>query len=99
MIEKVTSGDVNASLDITGIGGSLNGAHIGNFINGIIKSEKLNSPAHDGAKSVLLCHLGNIAQEKGRSLEIDPRNGRIVNDADAMKMWSRDYEPGWDLTI
>jgi predicted dehydrogenase len=99
VIEKVTSGDVNASLDITGIGGSLNGAHIGNFINGIIKSEKLNSPAHDGAKSVLLCHLGNIAQEKGRSLEIDPRNGRIVNDADAMKMWSRDYEPGWDLTI
>jgi len=99
VIEEVSSGDANASMDTSGVGGSLNGAHIANFINGILKGEKLNAPANEGAKSVLLCHLGNIAQAKGRSLQIDPRNGRIVDDPDAMKMWSRDYEPGWEPIV
>lgn len=99
VIEEVSSGDANASIDTTGIGGSLNGAHIANFINGIIKGEELHSPASEGAKSVLLCHLGNIAQAKDRSLQIDPRNGRIVDDSEAMKMWRRDYEPGWEPTV
>ncbi len=99
VIEEVKSDDEIASMDTTGVGGSLNGAHIANFINAIIKNEKQNSPIEEGHKSVLMCHLGNIAQEMGRSLEIDPVNGRIVNDSDAMKMWSRDYEPGWELTI
>ncbi len=99
VIEEVKTGDFNASMDTSGVGGSMNGAHIANFINAVIKGEKLNSPAADAAKSVLLLHLGNIAQAKGRSLRIDPRNGRIIDDADAMKMWARDYEPGWTPTV
>ena len=27
--------------------------------------------------------------------KIDPANGHIVGDAEAMKLWSRTYEPGW----
>jgi predicted dehydrogenase len=99
LVEEVTSKEANASMDTTGIGGSMNGAHIANFVNAIIKNEKQNSPIDIGHKSVLLCQLGNIAQAKGRSLEIDPENGRIVGDKDAMKMWSRDYEPGWEMTL
>jgi len=48
---------------------------------------------------VLLCHLGNIAQRTGRALDCDPSNGRIMNNAEAMKLWSRDYEPGWELKV
>lgn len=99
VIEEVKSSEDNASMDTTGIGGSMNGAHIANFINAIIKNEKQNSPIDIGYKSVLLCQLGNIAQAKERSLTIDPRNGRIVDDPEAMKMWQRDYEPGWEMVV
>jgi hypothetical protein len=55
----------------------------------------LHQPIAEGAKSVLLCHLGNIAQSTGRALRTDPASGRIVDDADAMKLWQREYAPGW----
>jgi hypothetical protein len=28
-------------------------------------------------------------------LHLDTANGQIQNDADAMKLWSRNYEKGW----
>ena len=40
-------------------------------------------------------HLGTIAQQTGRRLRTDPRTGRILGDADAMKRWTRPYAPGW----
>ncbi len=98
LIEKVKADEASATLDITG-GGSLTTMHIANFINAILKGEKQNAPIDEGAKSVLLCHLGNIAQETGHTLKIDTRNGRIVDDELAMKMWDRDYEPGWKPTV
>ncbi|HEX8059532.1 MAG TPA: gfo/Idh/MocA family oxidoreductase, partial [Cyclobacteriaceae bacterium] len=51
-----------------------------------------------GHKSVLLCQLGNIAQRTGRVLSCDPTNGHIKNDKEAMALWRRDYEKGWDFT-
>ncbi len=69
--------------------------HAQNFVNGIVKGEALNAPITEGHKSVLLCHLGNIAQKVGRTLDIDPATGHIKNDPEAVKLWSRDYEPGW----
>ena len=42
-----------------------------------------------------LCHLGNLAQKFGRTLNIDPANGRILGDDEAMAMWGREYERGW----
>jgi len=35
----------------------------------------------------------------GRSLNINPRTGRIIGDSEAMSKWRRDYEPGWELRI
>jgi predicted dehydrogenase len=37
-------------------------AHIENFVRAVRTGEALRSPVSDVAKSVLLCHLGNIAQ-------------------------------------
>jgi hypothetical protein len=30
-----------------------------------------------------------------RELKIDQQDGKIQDDAEAMKLWSREYEPGW----
>ena len=47
--------------------------------------------------STLLCHLGNIAHRTGRALVCDPADGHPLGDTEAMALWSRDYEPGWQL--
>jgi len=77
-------------------GGGMTAAHIGNFLAAVRGEESLRAPVQDGAVSQLLCHLGNIAQRTGRTLRCDTATGRIESDAKAMKLWSREYEPGWE---
>ncbi|WP_143304712.1 Gfo/Idh/MocA family protein [Chitinophaga vietnamensis] len=69
--------------------------HINNFLESIRGNAKLNSEINIGYRSTLLCLLGNIAQRTGRALNTDPANGHILHDADAMKLWQREYENGW----
>ena len=57
--------------------------------------KRLNSPIEEGHKSVTMLHLGNIAWRVGRELRCDPANGHIQKDAEARKLWRREYEPGW----
>jgi predicted dehydrogenase len=72
--------------------------HMDNLLSAIRTGDVLRAPIADGAKSVHLCHLGNIAQYTGRKLRIDPANGHLVGDADAQQYWSRSYAPGWAPT-
>jgi len=69
--------------------------HIENFVGAIRTGAALRQPIEEGAKSVLLGHLGNIAQSVGRALRIDSTSGRITDDEEAMKSWQREYAPGW----
>ncbi|MBC7895473.1 MAG: Gfo/Idh/MocA family oxidoreductase [Cytophagaceae bacterium] len=69
--------------------------HMQNFLDAIRTGTPLTAPIADGAKTGMLCHLGTIAHQTGRKLRIDPRTARIVGDADAAKLWSRTYAPGW----
>ena len=78
---------------------SLTLLHMKNFVDAIRTDAKLNAPISDGAKTGLLCHLGTISQQTGRKLKTDPKSGRIVGDADAMKRWQRTYEAGWEANI
>ena len=55
-----------------------------------------NSDIEGGHKSTLLCHLGNIAYRTQRTLHCDAKDGKIKNDAEAMKLWTREYEPKYD---
>ena len=73
--------------------------HAANFLDAVRSGAALNQPIDEGHKSVLLCHLGNIAQATGSMLEIDPGNGHILNNPEAMKYWSRTYEAGWEPTV
>lgn len=77
----------------------LDALHIQNMYDAIFSGAELNSGIVSGHKSTLLVQLGNISQRVGRSLEIDPSNGYILNDTDAQKYWSRSYEPGWEMKL
>ncbi|WP_338867830.1 Gfo/Idh/MocA family oxidoreductase [Spirosoma sp. SC4-14] len=78
-----------------GGGGDMTTRHVQNFFEAIRGKEKQNSPIAEGAKSVLLCHLANIAYRANKPFAVDPKNGHI-QDKDAMKFWSREYEKGWE---
>lgn len=71
-------------------------AHFANFIAAIRKGEKLNAPIEVGNVACAMLQLSNIAWETQRELHLDPDTGKIRNDADAMKHWSREYEKGWE---
>ena len=75
--------------------------HVANFIAAIRNDKplELNAEIETGHKSTLLCHLGNIAHRTGDTLNCDSKNGHINDNAEAMKLWKRDYEPGWEPKI
>ncbi|HEX6181165.1 MAG TPA: gfo/Idh/MocA family oxidoreductase, partial [Chitinophagaceae bacterium] len=79
--------------------GNLDMYHFNNFVQSIRGEAALTAPVDDGHKSVLLCHLANIAQRTGRTLHCDPTNGHIKNDKAAMQLWRREYEKGWEPVV
>ena len=85
----------SATTNTQGIGG-LDMDHVANFFNGIRKDESLNSDINDASVSTMLCHLGNMAQDAGHTLEIDANTGKVLNDDNVMKNWKREYEKGWE---
>jgi hypothetical protein len=77
----------------------LDAIHILNLFNGIKNGAALASNVDSGHKSTLLVQLGNISQRVGRTLNIDPKNGHIQNDVEALNYWSRSYEKGWEMKL
>ncbi len=77
----------------------LDAFHIQNFFDAIQKGTPLYSDIDSGHKSTLLVQLGNIAQRVGHTIQINPQNGHITGDAEAEKLWSRTYEPGWEMKL
>jgi predicted dehydrogenase len=86
------------TLGIAG-GGPMTDRHFQNFINAIRSGEKLRSPIEEGNISVTMLLLSNIAWKAGRTLNLDPTNGYILKDKKAMKLWNREYQPGWEPKI
>jgi hypothetical protein len=78
---------------------NLDALHIRNFFRAITSGEKLAADIDSGHKSTLLVQLGNIAQRVGNSLDIDPKNGHILNNKKAERLWSREYEKGWEMKL
>ena len=73
--------------------------HVNNFLECIRSGETPNSEIEIGQKSTLLCHLANISYKSGRVIQFDPATRKIVGDADAEKLWSREYRPGWEPKV
>ncbi|ACU03906.1 MULTISPECIES: Gfo/Idh/MocA family protein [Pedobacter] len=97
---KEVKNDVNiVAGSLTNPSQSLDALHINNFFDAIKKGTTLRSDILSGHKSTLLVQLGNIAQRSGSTLEIDPENGHILNNREAMKYWKRTYQKGWEPTV
>ena len=78
-----------------GGGGDLTTRHTNNFFEAIRGKAKLTSPIEQGALSQALTHYANIAYRIDKSFDVDTNSGRIF-DREAMNLWSRSYEPGWE---
>ncbi len=78
-----------------GGGGDMSTMHVVNFFNSIRGTDTPKSPIDEGVKSTLLGHLANIATRVGHGFDVNCNNGQAL-DRDALSLWSREYEPGWE---
>ncbi|MEM7484261.1 MAG: Gfo/Idh/MocA family oxidoreductase [Bacteroidota bacterium] len=92
--EKASSATTNTRGE-----GILDVNHVANFFDAIRKDTSLRSDIKDASISTMLCHLGNMAQDAGETLEIDKVTGKVLNNEKAMKSWKREYANGWEPKI
>ena len=94
VVEEVKT-DPGAVTSQVGPAVRLDALHTANFVEGIRGTSPLATPIDGGHTSTMMALLGNIAWKTGRALTCDPATGRIQDDEEAMKMWAREYAPGW----
>lgn len=99
LVKEVTSNDIIDGRDASSPNANLDGVHIADFLDAIRNNRRPNADVSELHKSTLLVQLGNIAWRSGSRLEIDPSNGHILNNPAAQKLWSRTYEPGWEISL
>jgi hypothetical protein len=59
----------------------------------------LHSPIVEGNVAVTMLQLSNIAWKFHRELRLDPANGHVLDDSQAMRMWNREYQKGWEVHV
>ncbi|TNJ44902.1 Gfo/Idh/MocA family oxidoreductase [Tamlana fucoidanivorans] len=94
LIRDSKSGGSEGGMALGG-GGDLTTSHAKNFFQTIRGKEELASPIAQGALSQALTHYANIASRINKPFDVDTNSGRIF-DREAMALWSRTYEPGWE---
>ena len=97
-VDEFKTGHENSTSDLLSRD-SMTDAHFENLINAIRNREALHSPIAVGNVSVTILQLSNIAWFVNRDLHLDTKTGHILNDAEAMKMWAREYEKGWEVRV
>ena len=98
MVDEFKATKASDSSDLMGRD-SMTNLHFANFIAGIQSGEKLNAPVSLGNIDVTMLQISNIAWMLNREMKLDPKTGHVVNDPEAMKMWPREYEKGWEVRI
>jgi predicted dehydrogenase len=97
VIKEVKSGSAEAGTALGG-GGDMTTTHVINFFETIRGKAKLTAPIDDASISMAMVHYSNIAYRIGKGFDIDDKTGRMF-DREAMKLWGREYEPGWEPKI
>ncbi len=71
--------------------------HYENFIKAVRsrKTEDQNGPVETAHYAAGLAHLGNIAFQRGKTLDFDPRAQQFTNDDPANKMLGKTYREGF----
>jgi len=60
---------------------------------------KVQTQKPKGEKDFRKVLEANIALLTQQTLEIDPKNGHILNNPEAQKFWSKEYEKGWEPKV
>lgn len=94
LLKEQKSGGTEGGVSLGG-GGDLTTRHVCNFFECIRGKQQLASPIEVGAVSQMLTHYANISYRIKKGFNVDTNTGRIY-DREAMKLWSRTYEPGWE---
>ncbi len=97
--KKVAAPPDEQEIDLTGPAAGLDAVHIMNFLDAIRNGKRPAAEIEEGHKSTLLTQLGNISLRAGRTLRCDPKSGRILGDKEAMALWSREYQSGWEPKV
>lgn len=97
VIKEFNSDSEESGLALGG-GGGMSTLHMLNFFDTIRGKAKLNAPIDDASLSMAMVHYCNIAYRIGKGFDIDNKTGRMY-DRDAMRLWSREYEPGWEVKL
>ena len=90
--------DSNEAGTALGGGGDMTTSHVVNFFDTIRGKGKLNSHIAEGVISQAMVHYSNIAYRIDKGFDVDDVSGRMY-DKDAMKLWGREYAPGWKPTL
>jgi predicted dehydrogenase len=91
-------GKTPAMQALSGSSSGLGQRHVRNFLD-CVKTRKLpNEDVEEGYRSVVMCHLGNIATRVERVLRWDPDKEEVIGDQEANKLLSRPYREPWRLT-
>ena len=97
LIKHEKEGAVSKTIDTRGQGG-LDENHVGNFFDSIRYNKSLNAEIKDASISTHLCHLANLAQDLGETLQVDTKTGKILNNI-VDNHWKREYAPGWEPKV
>jgi len=92
-IRKFDSGSSEAGTALGG-GGDASTSHVVNWLEGIRGKEELRSEIEVGAMSQAMVHYANVAYRVGHGFDISSKDGTMY-DREAMKLWSREYDPKW----
>jgi predicted dehydrogenase len=98
LVDEFKTGKAGASSDLRGSDGMTN-AHFANLISGIKSGQALHSPIADINVTITSLQLANVSWIVNRELTLDTSNGHVKNDPEAMKLWSRQYEKGWEVKV
>ena len=91
--ERLSGGDEGGTA--LGGGGDMSTLHVVNFFDAIRGKAAQRSPIDEGVISTHMGHLANIASRIGKGFDVNSENGQAL-DREALKLWSREYEPGWE---
>ena len=97
LIKHEKESAVSKTIDTRGQGG-LDENHVGNFFDSIRYNKSLNAEIKDASISTHLCHLANLAQDLGETLQVDTKTGKILNNI-VDNYWKREYAPGWEPKV
>ncbi|MFP4366360.1 MAG: Gfo/Idh/MocA family protein [Bacteroidales bacterium] len=97
LVRDSESGGDEGGLALGG-GGDMSTAHVVNFFESIRGKETPRSPIDEGVKSTHLGHLANISSRIGRGFDVNSMNGQAL-DREALQLWGREYESGWEPKI